>query len=251
MTVPKISVLMPVITTESWQVEMTKCAISTMRCTTKIDYRLIVVETLSRSFDTSTDISNVDRRIVKETRGFLEWEPIIDDVFWDYLHRPERTAQVLDLNAGLDMCDGDYVVYTGNDVFMRPGWLEALLECFEIADCGIACLGMSELGHKPERRITEGFSGPLMMFKHGWRFDEAFREVFIDADLCMRVYKSGLRSYRNLRVVAVHLLQQTSAALDDQQTREQWFREGKETFDRRHQDSPLLMYRVLSGGQVI
>lgn len=227
-TPPKISVLLPVIATEPWQVVMTKCAIYSMAATTNIVYELVIVETISKNIDWATSL------------GYVR-----------YLHRPKRTAQVLDLNAGLDMCDGDFVVYTGNDVFMRPGWLEALLECFEIEDCGIACLGMSELGHQPERKITEGFSGPLMMFRQGWRFDESFREVFIDADLCMRVYKKGLRSYRNLRVVAAHLLQQTSATLDDQAKRDQWFREGKETFVRRHGGSPLLMYRVLEGGQVI
>ena len=229
MTQPKISVLLPVIATELWQVHMTTCAINSMIDTTEVPFELAVVETLSDNFN------------------------LVGPSFprYKYLHRPERTAQVLDLNAGLDLCDGDFVVYTGNDIFMRPGWLEALLECFEIPDCGIACLGMSELGHQPERKITEGFSGPLMMFRQGWRFDESFREVFIDADLCMRVYKKGLRAYRNFNVVAVHLLQQTSATLDDQQKREQYFRDGKETFVRRHGDSPLLMYRVLSGGQVI
>ncbi len=236
-TQPKISVLLPVIATEPWQVHMTRCAINTMIDTTKVNFELNVVETVSQQIDFArmSDYANGPDYPVK----------------FNYLHRPQRTAQVLDLNAGLDMCDGDFVVYTGNDVFMRPGWLEALLECFEIPDCGIACLGMSELGHQPERKITEGFSGPLMMFRQGWRFDESFREVFIDADLCMRVYKKGLRSYRTLRVVAVHLLQQTSATLDDQAKRDQWFREGKETFVRRHGGSPLLMYRVLEGGQVI
>ena len=230
MTAPSISVLMPVIATEPWQVAMTDCASKTMRCTTDVEFELVIVETLS------------DR---------LEPPRIGWPRDYHYLHRPERTAQVLDLNAGLDMCGGEFIVYTGNDVWLRPGWLEALLECFDILGCGIACLGMSELGHKPQPLITEGFSGPLMMFKREWRFDEAFPEVFIDADLCMRVYKKGYRSYRNLRVVAVHLLQQTSATLDDEATRKRWFDEGKATFNAKHGGSPLMMYQILSGGRVV
>ena len=237
MSAPSISVLLPIIATEPWQVHMTRCAINTMIDTTKINFELNVVETVSQqiAFHQMSDYYIGRDYPVK----------------FNYLHRPERTSQVLDLNAGLDMCNGDFIVYTGNDVFMRPDWLEALLECFEFPDCGIACLGMSELGHKPEERITEGFSGPLMMFKREWRFDEAFPEVFIDADLCMRVYKSGLRSYRNYRVVVQHLLSQTSAAIDDAPTRKRRFDEGRAAFIARHRDSPLMMYRYLAEGHVI
>ncbi len=222
---PKVSVLLPVLIEHEWQRIMTQCAIDTMYATTDIPFDLVMVETLTRHFE---------------------------DVPHRYLHVPEKRDQVTDMNAGVDLCTGEFICFTGNDIFMKPGWLEALFECFEIPDCGIGCIGMSELKHTPEAVIMEGYSGPLCMFKQGWRYDEAYKELFADTDLCMRVYKAGLRSYRNRRVVATHLLHQSTGGTPETEAkRKERFDMGRKMFIENHQGSPLLMYRILVEGQVI
>ena len=201
---PKVSVLLPVLIEHEWQRHMTDCAIATMRCTTEIPFELVIVETLTESFGADAD---------------------------RYLHVPEKRDQVTDMNAGVDLCTGDFICFTGNDIFMKPGWLEALFECFEVSDCGIACIGMSELKHTPKDLLTEGYSGPLCMFKKGWRYDEAYRELFADTDLCMRVYAAGLRSYRNHKVVATHLVHQSTGGTPEMEAkRKERFDMGKKMF---------------------
>ena len=221
---PSVSVMMPVLVNEPWQLAMTQCAIKTLRCTTDHQFELVIAHAPTEYTDLIAEIGDIVR------------EKVIPTV---------TGTPNADCNKGLDACTGDIVVYTGNDVFVRPGWLEALLECFEIEDCGAATLGNAELKHVPMPRIMEGVYGPFMAFRQDWRFDaETFPCQFGDTDLIMRIYESGKRMYRNHKVVIHHLLRQTVGG----EANDKDFLAARDRFIRKHGDSNLLMYRALSEG---
>ena len=204
-----VSVILPVMIREPWQAVMSTACIEVMRATTTIPLELIVVHTL--------------------TSG-PSWHPDDEMDGVRVLQQLSRTTYVNDFNVGLEAATGDYVVQTGNDIFTQPGWLEALLECFEkYPDCGAASLGTHEgggLSHRPAPFIVEGWYDPLMMWRKRvrdseqgdyteelprdlWRLDEAYAGCFSTSDLIMRLYTAGYRCYRNHRVVCSHIGQQT------------------------------------------
>ncbi len=228
---PKVSVIMPILITEKWQAHMTRCAIDTMFSTTKVPFELCIVETGEKWAD--------DLKIDGAIR------PI------KYEHRPEKTTVVKDLNRAIEMTSGDIIVHTANDVMMRPGWLEALLECFAIPDCGVATLAASDLKHMPQNKIVEGIYGPMYAFKKGWKFDEAFENIFSDTDMIMRIYNAGFRSYRNWRVVITHLYQQTFTTIDSKAETDRRFEHYKRVFSERHKGNPLIVYKALSEGYIL
>lgn len=174
----KISVVMPVKIMEEWQAPMTRCAIDTLRCTTDIPFELIVAESGIHPLFSK----GVDRHIHCKGDSVNE-----------------------DTNEGFYQVTGDYTVYTANDIMVRPGWLEALLQCFEIEDCGIATLASSDLNMTPSNCIIEGIYGPFMMFENIRVFNHRqFPQAFGDTDLIMQIYKEGKRSYRNHNVIIQH-----------------------------------------------
>jgi len=176
---------------------------------------------------------------------------VLEDLADKHLQRPKNVTIVKRLNAAIEEASGDILIHTANDIFMRKGWLEALLECFEIPDCGVATLAASDLKHTPTDKIAEGVYGPLFAFEKGFKFDEDYTDIFSDSDLIMRIYESGKRSYRNWNVLITHLYQATYATMYNQEERERKFKEGRDLFIQKHKDSKLLMYRILSEGWVI
>jgi len=101
----KISVMMPVLIRHPWQIPMSVCALQTLRCTTSTPFELVVVETESKT---------------------KEIEKLCDK----YIHIPVRENPNRDCNEGLNACTGNILIYTGNDIFVRPNWLEAISFCF-------------------------------------------------------------------------------------------------------------------------
>ena len=227
----KVSVFLPVFIKDAMQIEMTKFAIAAMRHSTKLPFELVIVETGTH-----------------ESRLFEDYCDV-------HISFPKPAGYVKELNAGLDACTGTKIAVTGNDVFMAYGWLEALLECFNISDCGIATLSSSDLKDKlsrPTPRILEGVWGPLMMFGSQWRFDPDYDRVFIDTDLIMRVYAAGLRSYRNWSVMVHHLGQVTHQSLLDANKQNDAFQSGYALFKKKHaKNDHLLMHRCLTEGIVV
>lgn len=231
---PRFSVLMTVVLREEWQVVMTVCALRTLRCTTALPFELILVETESERFSSED----------------AQHQFSIDE----YIRVPQISSQTSDLNKGLAIATGTHVVYTQNDIFTRPGWLEALQEPFlKFDDCGVSTLAASDLQQQPRPVIAEGIYQPLMCFSSEWLFDEDYIGPWGDSDLIMRIYRAGLRSYRNWEVAIVHLLQQTSPVLFSQEQRERQFQQGRELFVHKHQKKAghLLTYRILTEGLVI
>lgn len=226
-----VSVMMPVLMTEpTWQLPMTVCALDTLRRTTDMSFEMVVVETAK------APTPEIQARA---------------DV---YIHRPYRTNPTTDCNIGLDACTGDQIVYTGNDIFVRPGWIEALLQAYMMPHsmdshmCGAATLASADLKHTQQPLIQEGIYGPFMMFDKAERFDaDTFPCQFADTDLIMRLYSRGLRMIRNWNVVIQHLNRQTLSGPDNDRD----FAEAKKRFVKKHAGSPLLMYKILVEGHVV
>lgn len=232
-----VSVMLPVKATETWQLEMTACAVATLRGTTAREFQLVVA-----ARECHDALYNVlqERRLLHRV-----------DVMVDCDERGQLSPNV-DCNLGLDACDGDYVVYTGNDVFTRPGWAEALLECFAtMPDCGVATLASADLPicrNAPTRWISEGVYGPFMMFPRGLRFDaERFPCQFGDTDLVMRVYLAGKRSYRNWVVKIEHLNRQTV----DERKNDADNRAAQQRFAGLYARTSPIMARLLIEGWII
>lgn len=228
-----VSVILPVIIHEPWQVTMTQACMKIMRETTAIPFDIFVVEA-----------------------GGQHLAPYMGTVDYHWAAPYGKSNYVKDFNLGLDAATGDYVVQTGNDIFTQPGWLEALLECFErYPDCGAASLGTHEgggLSHRPAPFIIEGWYDPLMMWKKKdrpvdlWRFDEAYAGCFSTSDLIMRLYTAGYRCYRNHRVVCSHIGQQTWSDEEMNVVRPA----ATKLFIERWGNSPLWAASMILGGSV-
>lgn len=228
----KIAVIMPVKVDRAWQIPMTFCAAATMRVTTETPFDLVVPY---RAGAIPCDLAAV----------------IGDGSFLPA--REQDDSPTKEINAAIDYAvqalDATHIVYTGNDIFTRDGWLEALVEPWlHFPDTGCTTVWSSELNRNATPGvIIEGVYGPLMMFESSWRYDDAFPSQFGDTDLVMRLYAAGLRSYRNHGVVVHHLLRQTVQA----EANEVDFEESKARFIAKHQGSPLLMFQILAGGKVV
>ena len=221
-----VSVVVPCLTEHEWQVHLTRAIIRIARETTTVPFELIVSEAVGSAFKHECDLWYGN-----QVKGFAN----------------------ADQNAGLDKATGDIVVLLTNDVFVKPGWLEALLQCFDISDCGIASLGTSDHREKSADIITEGLWCPLMAFRkdHNFRFDnEMFPSYWGDSDLVMQVYNHGFRAYRNRRIICDHLGRATNTA-DHVRGREEEIESAKQKFIVRHGSSHLLIYRVLMEGLIV
>ncbi len=230
----KIAVVLPILIEHEWQVPMTKCAIDSLYCTTKIPFVLVIVET--GDFHPGTFMRDGDEYPTRETTIIHHW-----------IEQKGNAAR--DVNEGLVLAQEEgatHTVYTGNDIFVRPGWLEAHLKCWDIPDCGASTLASSDMKHQAQDLISEGVFGPHYMFESHRRFDEErFPATFGDTDMIMGIYKEGKRKYRNWNVVIQHLLRQTTGSGEDHQ---KGFLEARERFAQKHAGCPLWMYQALVQG---
>lgn len=221
-----VSVVVPCLTENEWQIHLTRAIISIAKATTKVPFELIVAEAVGSAFE-----NECDNWCGNKAKGYAN----------------------ADQNAGMDLATGEIVVLLTNDVFVKPGWLEALLQCFDIPDCGIASLGTSDHREQSADIITEGLWCPLMAFRREQNFrfdDDLFPSYWGDSDLVMRVYNAGFRAYRNRRIICDHLGRATNTA-DHIRGREEEIESAKQKFIARHSSSHLLIYRVLMEGLIV
>lgn len=226
-----ISVILPVKLEQpdNWQIDLTEFAINTMRMHTKKKYELIIVESGTKHLKDYSDIHIIGHKDSGYTR---------------------------DVNAGIEVASGKYIVHTANDIIVGPDWLEALVEPFEkVPGCGastISIIGSSAVigAKETSRAIIEGFSRSLMMVEAGWKLDEAFTGQHSDSDLIMRIYESGKRSYRNHRAIAYRLDgKMHKKNTTDKQQAEQ-LHEADMLFRARYESSPLWMAKMILRGTV-
>ncbi len=206
MSRPHIAVVMPVWITKAWQIAMTDFAIDLLVMGADASHQPTIILVIADDGPTPGFRSRVDT-----LKGL-----------------PPGNATA-DINAGIEHAvlrqAADVVVYAGNDVFVRPGWDEALLEALRLPDCGIATLASADLAKTPggayagTPTITEGIYGPFMAWHARWDvspkaikyMDEvAFPGPFADSDFILKHYAAGVRSYRNNRVVIQHLNRMTT-----------------------------------------
>ena len=230
----KVSVVIPCLTEQLWHVYMTVACAKIARTTTEMPYELVISEAVGQHF--RPEYTN-------------EFGMRIDR----YHHNPRKGFANADQNAGMDLATGDIVVLLTNDVFVKPGWLEALLDCFKFQDCGMASLGTSDHRETPTDFITEGIWCPLMAFRREprIRFDaETFPSYWGDYDLVMQVYDHGLRAYRNRRVVVDHLGRATNTSAHPLGSPKE-IEEARNRFMQRWGTSHQLIFRILVEGHII
>lgn len=222
----QISVVVPCLTEEPWQVHLTKAVINIARETTKIPYELIIVEAVGNEFDNGCD---------------------------KYYRNPHKGFVNADLNKGMDLAEGNIIVVLTNDVFVKTGWLEALVDCFDIKSCGMASLGTSDHREISMPVIREGIWCPLMAIPNrpDFRFDaETFPAYWGDCDLVMKIYNAGFQAYRNRRVICDHLGRATVTE-EHVLGKPEEIEKAKNKFIERHQTSHHLIFRVLMEGFVV
>lgn len=257
-----ITVMMPILFTEpSWQVPMTKYAIECLAIEPGADFNMVIVETGSNHLQDYT---------VYLGNG--------SPVQTKYVNIKDKSQWTYDANQGLKWCDREYIVHTGNDVFVRPGWARELLRPFEkYADCGVSCLASGDLPAPISNihdHIIEGVYGPFMMFRREafyhnfpWQnfrqeeegtsqsvaFDEDFPDIFSDTDLVLAHYAAGLRSYRNHKVRIEHFNKATYNDLHSEEQQVERFHEYRHKMAHKHLDAcgHLRMYHHLIEGHVI
>lgn len=236
----KISVVLPILAPTPFLRAMTEFSIKTLRMHATQDFELVVVEAGGRHFDPKGWSPEVSSSTVEKISQYLCFE--------------QKIGVVKELNAAVKAAAGDFIVFTGNDVFVPPKWDEHLLRCFEERqDCGIASLSAMESGfvigpREIQDRIVEGMYSPFCMFKRGWVFDEAYVKIYQDSDMVMRMYDAGLRAYRSCRAHVHHLGRMTTDSVEPQQHNRDLARDER-LFYQRWGKSPLMMFGIIRAGR--
>jgi len=243
--VSKISVVLPLLLPDEFCVSMTRFCLDALRINAsgKNEVELVIVETGSQHLHGAHDRH--------------DWAGP-----GKYLHfdRGPSRNYVKDWNAGADAATGEYLVHIGNDVIVGKGWDEALMEPFRrFKDCGVSTTSALEFSNAPIGHrspvpgvVVEGMFAPLMMFRKGWKFDEAYEGGYSDSDLIMRMYEEGLRAYRSYSSVCWHFGPMTTweRAYADKDKGWGQVNKGEETFYRRWKGSAHWMYAMIRAGGI-
>jgi glycosyltransferase involved in cell wall biosynthesis len=155
------------------------------------------------------------------------------------LRNAENLGFVGSCNAGAAAARGEFLLFLNNDTQLTPGWLDALLRCFdERADCGIAgsrlvypdgrlqeagglvfadggCWNTGRFEPRDAmayryRRETDYVSGAALMirrdiFRRAGGFDSRYAPAYYeDTDLAFAVRKLGLRVYYEPASTVIH-----------------------------------------------
>lgn len=235
----KVSVVLCLLTPTPFLRAMTEFTIKTLRAHADNDYELVVVEAAENHFG-------------PDLNAFID--PLME--INKYLNFNPKIGCVRELNRGLEVATGDFVVCTGNDVIVPPHWDTELLRCFEErADCGVASLSAFEPGAiigPPQAMdlIVEGMYSPFVMFRAGERMDEAYTKIYQDSDFVMRVYERGQRAYRSCRAHVHHLLRMTSDRVENAQHNRDLAHDER-LFYSRWGKSPLAMFGMIRAGHQV
>lgn len=119
-------------------------------------------------------------------------------------------------NAGIKAAKGKYIAVLNDDIILHGNWLEELRKCFDQPDCGVANLHMEHLPHgKGIIEDYKWFSGSCFMLtqetidKVGYFDEEIWPCNTEDWDYWIRVYKAGLKLYKNFTLSIQHKEGQT------------------------------------------
>ncbi len=236
----KISVVLCLLTPTPFLRAMTEFTIKTLRAHADNEFELVVVEADGNWFDPEHWVSSEDS---------------VDCYADKYLNFTPKIGCVRELNRGVAVASGDFIVTTGNDVIVPPHWDTELLLPFEkYKDCGVSSLSAYEPGYivgpaEPQNRIVEGMYTPFNMFRKGWTFDESFIKIYQDSDIIFRMYEAGLRCYRSCRAHVHHLCRMTSDRVDPEKHARELAHDER-LFYSRWGNSPLILFGMTRFGQV-
>ena len=179
---PKLSIIIPCFHEHINHASLTRRCLSSIESATKIPYELCLVENLNRWVNDSGNI---------------------------YVHFSEPRTYAQNVNTGLKIATGDYLCVMNNDVLVCDDWIETILKCFEIDDCGIATIDSNQYQRRPEDKIYEDFWGALWVIKRSVMekvglLDETFVHAFDDADYWVRTYLAGYKIYMNRSQKVTH-----------------------------------------------
>lgn len=219
----KISVVIPVYINKDKNLFMTVRCIEMAKDNTKIPFETVIVETGSNHFCEYADI---------------------------YIYEKNRTTADISINRAFNCCKSDMVVLLTNDVFVKEGWLEALIEPFnKFSDCGASTLASTQFDHIKQDLIQEGIWGSIFMIPKKYaKFDENYINSWEDSDIWMNIYTDGLKMYRNFNCVVEHSPGQT--VYEDKLTQENW-EANKNYFINKWKYSNILLYNVLTEGHIL
>lgn len=146
-----------------------------------------------------------------------KWEDIVDT----YIRFNENKGISRGWNAGLRLSRGKYKVILGDDVVVRPNFLQALQKAMDMPECGVANIHVehlpADIGCKEHYRW---FSGACFMLtqntidKVGYFDESIFPCNTEDWDYWLRTYQAGLKLYRNFAMSIQHKEGQTVHAPD-------------------------------------
>lgn len=211
---------MPVLIREQKLLAMTLKCVELARTKTKLPFQLIIVET--------------------ESNHLIDYADI-------HIYEKERFNPAKSHNRGWKIADGEYIALLTNDVYVEDNWLECLLDCFKIKDCGASTLGTTQFLHQKENKIEEGNWWSVMMttrkiFDEVGYYDERFMESFEDSDLLLRMYIKGYKMYRNFNCIVEHLV---GATLHDGVEHDKKYLCGRVLFNKIHKDCKLDLFQKL------
>jgi glycosyltransferase involved in cell wall biosynthesis len=219
-----ISVVVPTLISNDTQLQTTNECIRNAREKTELDFELVVVETLTNYFASVADT---------------------------YIHESKKTTATKSINRGFYCASGDKVVLLTNDVIVDDGWLEHLLECFKISDCGMATLATDQFAHPKQNKIEEGiwFSVAMVPKAEAW-FDEAYKPgSWDDSDLIMRNYLQGRKMYRSYKSVVHHKIGMTHYEKPDHKANFDW---NKQYFSEKYKDhADSRIFKILVRGVIL
>ena len=149
-----------------------------------------------------------------------------------YIRNEKNLGFAVACNQGFAVCEGDFVACVNNDIFVWPGWAEALYKTFEDnPDCGVAMPGLMK--QTKDARVALEIEEPDLSSnfdvygkdagfgscwvikkdfleelkkKDGYYFDERMRFAFSeDRDLWRRIRLMGKETIRTHRTRVFHM----------------------------------------------
>ncbi|MDD5088845.1 MAG: glycosyltransferase, partial [bacterium] len=236
-----VSIVIPVY--NRWQLTQ-QCLESICETSDRASYEVIVVD------NHSTDETN---RVLQAVEGDVT-----------VLRQPENRGFATACNAGARLAQGEFILFLNNDTVVKPGWLDALVNCARAAEnigavgakllypsgdvqhAGIAIsekrvpyLIFQHFGSDHpavcETRDMQAVTGACMLvrktvFAQAGGFDEAYHNGFEDVDLCFRLRQEGRRIVYCPEATVIHR-EESSAGRKDRD------RENFERFMERWSDS--------------
>lgn len=115
-------------------------------------------------------------------------------------------------NAGIQAAKNDKVIILGDDTLANPGWVEAMLECFEFEDCGASCPQVEGMPYRDKlTEVWNWFPGACFMVskkiveKVGYFDWETFYPCnWEDCDYQIRLLAYGYKLYTNPKAFVNH-----------------------------------------------